>query len=246
MPREFSRASRVSEVIQREVAVILQTEMKDPRVAEVTITYTKMSRDMSTARVHFTRPGDEEAIRDTLRVWERRYGFPVPFRNNKGERLYPKDQLRRLQRIRRLLDQGFDSASRVETYARTVEAIRDYVLLGSGLGTFQDVFPAYRLELSAGRHVWDKAHNDYLELILGLGVPAAMLVLLSFILLFYRSVRGFFVRHRDGHYSAISAAVCILVGLHSLVDFSLQIQANTLVLALLLGLGLAQSKSSRN
>ena len=148
--------------------------------------------------------------------------------------------------VGRLLDQGFDSASRVETYARTVEAIRDYMLLGSGLGTFQDVFPAYRLELSAGRHVWDKAHNDYLELILGLGVPAAILVLLGFILLFYRSVRGFFVRHRDGHYSAIAAAVCILVGLHSLVDFSLQIQANTLVLALLLGLGLAQSKSSRN
>ena len=75
MPREFSRASRVSEVIQREVAVILQTEMKDPRVADVTITYTKMSRDMSTARVHFTRPGDEEAIRDTLRVLNKATGF---------------------------------------------------------------------------------------------------------------------------------------------------------------------------
>jgi DNA-binding transcriptional MerR regulator/methylmalonyl-CoA mutase cobalamin-binding subunit len=44
--------------------------------------------------------------RDTLRVWERRYGFPNPHRNDKGERLYPEDQLRRLQRIRRLLDQG--------------------------------------------------------------------------------------------------------------------------------------------
>ena len=44
--------------------------------------------------------------RDTLRVWERRYGFPAPSRNDKGERLYPEDQLRRLQRIRRLLDQG--------------------------------------------------------------------------------------------------------------------------------------------
>lgn len=44
--------------------------------------------------------------RDTLRVWERRYGFPEPVRNDKGERLYPEDQLRQLQRIRRLLDQG--------------------------------------------------------------------------------------------------------------------------------------------
>ncbi len=148
--------------------------------------------------------------------------------------------------VGRLLDQGFGSASRVETYVRTLEAIRDYLFLGSGLGTFQDVFTAYRLELSAGRHVWDKAHNDYLELILGLGLPAATLVMLSYVFLFYKVVRGFFVRHRDGHYSAIAAAVCVLVGLHSLVDFSLQIQANTLAFALLLGLGLAQSKSSRN
>jgi methanogenic corrinoid protein MtbC1 len=44
--------------------------------------------------------------RDTLRVWERRYGFPDPVRNDKGERAYPEIQLRRLQRIRRLLDRG--------------------------------------------------------------------------------------------------------------------------------------------
>lgn len=44
--------------------------------------------------------------RDTLRIWERRYGFPAPQRNAQGERLYDTAQLRRLQRIRRLLDQG--------------------------------------------------------------------------------------------------------------------------------------------
>lgn len=44
--------------------------------------------------------------RDTLRVWERRYGFPEPIRNDKGERMYSEKQVRRLQRIRRLLDQG--------------------------------------------------------------------------------------------------------------------------------------------
>jgi len=34
--------------------------------------------------------------RDTLRVWERRYGFTDPVRNEKGERSYPEIQLRRL------------------------------------------------------------------------------------------------------------------------------------------------------
>ena len=49
---------------------------------------------------------DSGIARDTLRIWERRYGFPEPLRNDKGERVYPAGQLRRLQRIRRLLDQG--------------------------------------------------------------------------------------------------------------------------------------------
>ncbi len=44
--------------------------------------------------------------KDTLRVWERRYGFPSPTRDAKGERRYPPDQVARLRLVRRLLDQG--------------------------------------------------------------------------------------------------------------------------------------------
>lgn len=147
--------------------------------------------------------------------------------------------------VDRLLNQGLESEARFETYAQTLQAVRDYLFLGSGLGTFQDVFTAYRIDLSPGRRVWDKAHNDYLELLLGLGLPAALLVLLSFAGLFLGALRGFFTRHRDAHYAAIAATASMLIGLHSLVDFSLQIQANALAFALLLGLGLAQSWSTR-
>lgn len=45
--------------------------------------------------------------KDTLRVWERRYGFPQPTRDEKGERLYPAPQVDRLRLIKRLMDQGF-------------------------------------------------------------------------------------------------------------------------------------------
>jgi DNA-binding transcriptional MerR regulator len=44
--------------------------------------------------------------KDTLRVWERRYGFPNPKRDANGERRYPPDQVARLRLVRRLLDQG--------------------------------------------------------------------------------------------------------------------------------------------
>jgi methanogenic corrinoid protein MtbC1 len=45
--------------------------------------------------------------KETLRVWERRYGFPQPQRNANGERLYPADQVHRLTLVKRLLDQGY-------------------------------------------------------------------------------------------------------------------------------------------
>ena len=44
--------------------------------------------------------------KDTLRVWERRYGFPIPGRDAFGERSYPFDQVEKLRLIRRLMDQG--------------------------------------------------------------------------------------------------------------------------------------------
>ena len=45
--------------------------------------------------------------KDTLRVWERRYGFPRPARDSNDERIYPADQVERLRVIRRLIDGGF-------------------------------------------------------------------------------------------------------------------------------------------
>jgi MerR family transcriptional regulator, light-induced transcriptional regulator len=44
--------------------------------------------------------------RDTLRVWEKRYGFPEPQRNERSERTYMFDQLERLRLIKQLLDSG--------------------------------------------------------------------------------------------------------------------------------------------
>ena len=49
---------------------------------------------------------DTGLLKDTLRVWERRYGFPQPLRDTNGERLYPASQVDRLRQIKRLMDQG--------------------------------------------------------------------------------------------------------------------------------------------
>lgn len=49
---------------------------------------------------------DTGISKDLLRMWERRYGFPVPDRDSNGERCYPAEQVERLRLIKRLMDQG--------------------------------------------------------------------------------------------------------------------------------------------
>ena len=64
---------------------------------------------MTEAMVKFDIAGVERETgigKDALRVWEKRYGFPVPERDEREERLYPQDQVERLRLIKRLLDSG--------------------------------------------------------------------------------------------------------------------------------------------
>lgn len=49
---------------------------------------------------------DTGLSKDTLRVWERRYGFPRPARDASGERVYSREQVDKLRLLKRLLDQG--------------------------------------------------------------------------------------------------------------------------------------------
>jgi len=49
---------------------------------------------------------DTGLSKDTLRVWERRYGFPSPQRDATGERAYALHQVEKLRIVKRLLDVG--------------------------------------------------------------------------------------------------------------------------------------------
>jgi O-antigen ligase len=118
-------------------------------------------------------------------------------------------------------------------------------LVGTGLGTFADVYPLYRGGIDSTGLVWDKAHNDHLELLLGLGIPAAGAIFLAIAILALRCLSGVFARRRNSHYPITGFIASVLVGLHAFFDFSLQIQAVAMSFALLLALGVAQSVSDR-
>lgn len=59
MPREFSRGRRVADLIQHQLARVIQKEIKDPRVGMVTLTEVKVSRDLAWADVYFTTLADQ-------------------------------------------------------------------------------------------------------------------------------------------------------------------------------------------
>ena len=63
---------------------------------------------MTTATLYSITEIEQETgiSRDSLRVWERRYGFPAPLRNQRSERLYTSQQLTRLRLLKQLLDSG--------------------------------------------------------------------------------------------------------------------------------------------
>ena len=52
--------------------------------------------------------------KDVLRVWERRYGFPRPARDENAERQYPADQIAKLRAIKRLMDTGMRPGKLIE------------------------------------------------------------------------------------------------------------------------------------
>ena len=79
---------------------------------------------------------DTGIAKDRLRVWERRYGFPLPQRDDTKERVYDEDQLLRLRLIRRLLDVGMRAGRVVpmpiEVLQREAERASQLVTLGRG------------------------------------------------------------------------------------------------------------------
>lgn len=145
--------------------------------------------------------------------------------------------------LTRLADTSWDVEGRHEIFELTLQAIANNPLIGTGFATFKSIFPTYRTEDLP--LLVDLAHNDYLENMLELGIPAAVALFLAVLWLVFQCVLGAFRRHRDAIIPCIAAGASLLIGLQSLVDFSMQIPAVAVAFLVLLGAGVAQATPSR-
>src|SRR5262249_13824205 len=141
----------------------------------------------------------------------------------------------------RLLQFGVDASDRIAVYRLTLLSILDAPWAGFGYGTFENVFPMYRDASVNAWGMWDKAHNTYLEVIHGLGIPAAVRNLSGLAALAGRCAKAALTRQSSATAPLVATSTTVIVALHSFVDFSMQIQAVALTWTALIGAGVAQS-----
>ncbi len=138
---------------------------------------------------------------------------------------------------------------RFALYAATLRAAIEFLPFGSGLSTFASVFPRFQSGVFGG--YIDYAHNDYLQLLMEVGLAAAVIVALLLVTYVMRMRR---LLRRDGRRSftllQIAAGVGLLpMMLHGLFDFSLHMPANAMWFATLAGVLLhpgVESESSNS
>ncbi len=77
MAKEYARTQRVADYLQRELAALIQHEVRDPRVGMVSITGVDVSRDLGYARVYYTKMGTDSAedADETSEALNRAAGF---------------------------------------------------------------------------------------------------------------------------------------------------------------------------
>ncbi|MFP8966656.1 30S ribosome-binding factor RbfA [Pokkaliibacter sp. CJK22405] len=78
MPKEYSRTQRVADQIQKDLARIIQLEMKDPRLGIVTVSDVRISKDINYADVYFTvlnTDDSEEGYKEAQKLLNQAAGF---------------------------------------------------------------------------------------------------------------------------------------------------------------------------
>ncbi|SDI08670.1 30S ribosome-binding factor RbfA [Pseudomonas panipatensis] len=78
MAKEYSRTQRIGDQMQRELALLIQREIKDPRLGLVTITGVEVARDLSHAKVFITVMGQDdnaEVIKQNTSILNDAAGF---------------------------------------------------------------------------------------------------------------------------------------------------------------------------
>lgn len=129
-------------------------------------------------------------------------------------------------------------AIRGSLYKQVVEMIASRPLTGFGAGSFELAFPLFQHLPVSPDLVWDKAHSTYLSLWVELGLIFGSMPMVIVALIGISTWRIFRTARRRWLHAAISLGVITTAAVHSLVDFSLEIQAVAYMFVAILAIGI--------
>lgn len=138
-----------------------------------------------------------------------------------------------------------------EAYALTTfEAAKQFWPWGSGLGSFESVFPRFQELQSLG--FVNQAHNDYPQLLLEAGAPGLIVALCAAVLFMHQAWK-LYRRYRRAHQLTADMSLRVFAGLgvlalllHSWVEYNMHIPALALTATFLAGVYLRPLAATRN
>jgi O-antigen ligase len=127
------------------------------------------------------------------------------------------------------------TTGRLHFWRGAIEIIKDYPLLGVGLGGFSAAYTRY--DTASGAYRLEQAHNDYLQLLTDAGLLGGLLGLV-FVFVLFRQALGRMQSHDKFRRGVALGALggCAGVLVHSLFDFTLHSAANGLMFLVLAAL----------
>lgn len=135
------------------------------------------------------------------------------------------------------------SFDRAPLFASVEQMIQTAPWIGGGYGSFASLYQMYRDPAVLPGADIIMAHNSYLELAAEVGLPATIALVLAVFWLALLCLIGVFQRSRDQIIPALAVAATMLIAIHAVTDFSMQMPGVAALYALLLGVGVAQSWS---
>ena len=144
--------------------------------------------------------------------------------------------------IDRFSQTDVSNEQRLLAWQGVLSAFKDYPVFGSGLGTFQYIFKIYKPD---GLYLyWDHAHNDYLELLLEIGIVGTIIVAIFFFFELKAILKTPW-KGKEIYLNAAFLSSITTVAVHSVVDFNLQIPSNAIAFFLILGMALSLSRNRK-
>ena len=114
-----------------------------------------------------------------------------------------------------------DYSSRYTSFGNSLRATADHFPVGSGVGSFANVYPAYEHPDWVDRWYVNHVHNDYIELALETGLPG-ILLMAAFILWWMQRTIAIWRAPAIDHFARAATIASGAILLHSMVDFPLR------------------------